>query len=167
MKRFARDSKAGSSPSTFTTSSTNASSCQPKNAADTRISVLSAYTPVSSSISPFRDEMYVLYTVKNLCKGPLSMMYCNILPYNPSGLQPHQSMMNQCLLATAKVFYGLQNRESEALHDGLRLYGQGLSMLSNILSKANCSVTTEMIVSVFSLCMGEVCTLPLRMAIAL
>ncbi|MCJ1471619.1 hypothetical protein MMC13_000259 [Lambiella insularis] len=55
----------------------------------------------------------------------------------------------------AKVFYGIQHREKRILQDGMCLYGRGLSTLSNVLSKANCIVTTEMVVSVLSLCVGE------------
>lgn len=53
--------------------------------------------------------------------------------------------MNQCLLVFAKVFYGLKNQESKVLREGMRLYGHGLSLLSDVLRKDNCSVTTKII----------------------
>ncbi len=68
-------------------------------------------------------------------------------------------MMNHCLLALAKVFYGLKTHEIRVLQDGMRLYGGGLRMLKDVLDEANSSFTTELLVSVVSLCIGEVCTL--------
>jgi len=65
-------------------------------------------------------------------------------------------MMNLCLLALAKTFYGLQNHENGVLQDGMRLYGRGLSMLSDFFGEVNCSVTTEIIISVHLLCVSEV-----------
>ena len=174
MKRFTCESKASSSSSTSAASSTKASSRDYDAAMnkattsvircwqDSQLVQLSGCGPISPSLSPSQDEMYVVYTVENLCKGPSAILYRNIFPYKPSDLHPHQSMMSQCLMALARVFYGLQNRESRVLRDGMRLYGRGLSMLSDVLGRDNCSVTTEIIVSVFSLCVAEVCTRPLH-----
>ena len=171
MKRFACEANASSSLSTSAASSTKASSRQLDSAVnntltsvfrcwrDSQPMQVFEYVLKSPSPSPFRDEMCVSYTVENLCKGPLSMMYRNVFPCNTSGPHPHQSMMSLCLLAFAKVYYGLKHRESRVLRDGMRLYGRGLSMLSDVLGKDNFSVTTEIIVSVLSLCMVEVCTL--------
>ena len=168
MKRFASGSKANLTSSTSATSSSNAASCQPDAAMNTmtfrthhwlslQSMQLSGKIPRSPHIMP--DEVYVSFTVKNLCRGPLALVYCDVLLCKSSGMHPHHLMMNACLLAMAKVFYGFQNRETKVMQDGLRLYGRGLSMLGDFLSKADCSVTTEMIISVFSLCVGEVCTL--------
>ena len=108
----------------------------------------------------FRDEMHVLFTVQNLCKGPSAVMYREVFSYHPSGPHPHRPMMNLCLLAKAKCFYGLQNCERRVLQDGMRQYGRGLSMLRNALGKDNCNVTTEVIVSAFALSVVEVFILP-------
>ena len=121
---------------------------------------LSDSVPMSPHISLNRDEMYVLYTIRHLVKGPSAMMYCNVLQCNSPTLHPHQSMMNQCLLALAKVFYGLHNHESRVIQQGMHLYGRGLGTLREVLGKAKCTVTTEMIVTVLALSVGEVCTLP-------
>ena len=130
---------------------------------DPQVTHLSGDIPRGLSPSPFRDDMYVLYTVENLGKeGALAVMYRSVFPCNTSGLHPQQLMMIQCLLALAKVFYGLKHGASRVLRDGIRLYGQGLSMLNDILGKNNCSVTTEIMFSVFSLCVIEVCALPSR-----
>ena len=119
-------------------------------------------TPLSPCISPSRDEAYVVYIVQYLCKGkgPFAVIYRNLLSCNSSDLNPHQSMMHQCLLALAGIYYGVHNHANKVLRDAMRLYGRALSMVNNALSKTNCNVTTEIIVSVFSLCMGEVCVFP-------
>ena len=108
---------------------------------------------------PSHDEIYVLYTVEKLCKGPSALMYRNIFSYDPSGSQSHQPMMNQCLLAQATAFYGLHNRANQILRDGMRQYGRGLSMLRSTLGEDHCTVTTEMLVSAFALSVVEVRTL--------
>ncbi len=47
--------------------------------------------------------------------------------------------------------------KTRLLKDGLRLYGQGLGMLQDALDRVDHPVTTETIVSVVSLSLGEVC----------
>lgn len=114
---------------------------------------------ISSYLSVLQDETYILYALTNLCSGPLGAVYGNCLPFRLDGLSPQQTMMNNCLLALAKVYTGLQTHQSRVSQDGLRLYGQGLLMLNDILDKAKGRITTEIIVSVISLSLGEVCTL--------
>ena len=174
MKRFVRESEASSSLSISSTANTGASSYQASDSANAITSPSQNWqfplltqplddvplTPYPSSL--LRDEMYVAYTLKYMFKGPLAMIYSQVLPSNPSGLHPHRQMMNQCLLAMAKVFYALQNHEAEVMQDGIRLYGQGLSTLNEALGKAEGSVTTEMIASVLALAVGEVYTRPLH-----
>ena len=170
MNRIKGESKASSSLSASATTNAKASSSKLSDVISTVTSATrdwqtsqplqsSEHLPMSLGMSPFRDEVCISYTIKHLCKGPLAMMYCNVLPCNLIGLHPQQSTMNHCLLAMAKVFYAVKNHESRLLQDGIRLYGRGLNMLSDALGKANCSVTTEMIVSVFTLCVGEVRTI--------
>ena len=102
----------------------------------------------------------MLHTIKKLCKGPLGAIYCNFLPFTLVSVQPQQTMMSHCLLALAKVFCGLRMHESRVLQDGMHLYGQGMRMLKERLDKAECRVTTEMTVSVVSLCVSEVRKFP-------
>ena len=174
MKRFAREPKAKSSPRAAYVSRIEAFSHQLDDTADTACSEINCWqaplpiqisscVPTSPCTAPFRDEMYVLYTVKHLCKGPLAMIYSNVLLCNPSGQHPYQSMMNHCLLAMAKVFYGLQNRESRVLRDGMCLYGQGLRILREVLSKISHNITMEMVISSFALYIGKVYTPPDQM----
>ena len=68
-------------------------------------------------------------------------------------------MMNNCLLALAKIYTGRHIHDSMVLREGFRLYGQGVRMLNRVLDKANGRITTEIIVSVISLSLGEVGTL--------
>ena len=96
-----------------------------------------------------------MYIIKNFRKGPLANVYRNVFPCDASS----QSMINQCLLALAKIYFGLQNHESKVLTDGMRLYGQGLSEVNNALSKDNCNVNSEIIISVLALSVAEVCML--------
>ena len=116
------------------------------------------WIPSSPSSSPFRDEMYVLYAIDNLCEGPLFTIFSAFLPFDVISIQSQRRLTNHCLLALAKVYYGVQMREHRVLQDGMQLYGQGLRMLIDVLDTHDYSVTTEMIVAVVSLCMGEVCT---------
>ena len=49
--------------------------------------------------------------------------------------------------------------ETAWLEDGLCRYGRGLNMLHEVLDEADCTTTTEIIVSVKSLSLAEVCAL--------
>ena len=172
MKRFTIDSKTRrAESSTLAWSSAKDVSYQPHNTTHSMIPATeparaqqlmqcSGRIPRSPDIWPFQDEMCVFYTVQNLFKGPLSILYCNVLPVDPSDLSPHQSMMNHCLLAMAKVFYGVQNNDRKLVQGGVHLYGRGIRMLGQILSEVDCNVSTEMIASVYTLCIGEVCMTP-------
>lgn len=110
-----------------------------------------------------REEMYVLYAVNNLSPGalesPLASAFCNVLSCKQSGLNPHQSTMNQCLLALATVFYGVKKRESRILRDGADLYGRGINMLSDILAKPKYIISTDVIIAVLCMSISEVCIL--------
>ncbi|KAL8823445.1 MAG: hypothetical protein Q9191_005850 [Dirinaria sp. TL-2023a] len=111
--------------------------------------------PRTSFALQSREEIYVLFTVQNLSKGPSAVMYRDVFSSNPSDPASHRPMMNQCLLAEATSFYGLHNRQSRILQDGLRQYGRGLSMLRSALIKDTCNVTPEIIVSAFALSVVE------------
>ena len=123
---------------------------------------------VTSSLWPSRDDIYVTYTVKNLCRGPSALMY-KVFSNDRSRpcVHPHQPMMSQCLLTLATAFYGLQNRDSSILQDGMRRYGQALSTLRHVLVKDYRGITTHIITSVLALGMVEVCILHLYVAVRL
>ena len=171
MKRFTSTvvSKASPTSSTSSTWSSDGTLHQSETTTSLWPSLQSAQLSEDIPRSPYTrsDEVYVWYTVKNLCRGPLALVYGDIVPSNSAGLHPHRLMMNECLMAMAKVFYGFHKRETIVLQDGVRLYGRGMGMLRGFLSEVDCSVTTEMIISVFSLCIGEVCTLPIEVGFRL
>ena len=102
----------------------------------------------------------MLYAAKNLSpdalKSPLASAFCNVLSCKISGLDAHQSTMNQCLLALATIFYGVKNRESRILRDGMGLYGRGMNMLGDILAKSKYTINTDIIIAVLSLSISEV-----------
>ena len=103
-----------------------------------------------------RDEMYVMYTMEHLCEGPLTVTYRNVLSHKSS--HGNQSpVMKHCLLVLATIFYGIHNRQSTIVKHGMRLYGQALGMLSDVLGKDERRISTEVIVSVLSLSISEVC----------
>lgn len=108
-----------------------------------------------------RDEIYVSYTVTNLCKGATSILYCDVFSCDLT-LHPHRPLMNQSLVALATVFYGLQNRASGTVKDGIQRYGLALSMLRKVLGTDESNITTEITVSVFMLGMLEVLNLVVR-----
>ena len=116
-----------------------------------------------SRISPHpsgsQNEIFVMYTVENLFKGRLPVAYVNDFSRNTFHLHPHQFLMSQCLLALAKVFFGLKNHESRILQGGLTLYGHGLTTLSAFFDGDGKGITIEVIFSVLSLAMTEVRTL--------
>ena len=120
------------------------------------------HTSISRFASAYRDEVFVLYTMENLCKGPLGLVYSKSLPFSLFNPRPEQTTMNHCLLALAKIYFGLRTREIAVLQDGLCLYSRGLQMLNDVLDEVDRNITTETIVSVFALSLGEVCTLVFR-----
>ena len=115
-----------------------------------------------------QDHLIVLYTVDNLCKGRngrLALDFLNVIAHTSTTLHSQRLLMSHCLLALAKVFYGLKTREKTVLRDGARLYGQGLKKLRDFLDgfdSDHSSITMEIIVSVLALSMTEVCTYSFR-----
>ena len=119
----------------------------------------------TSSLLPSRDDVYVTYTVQNLCRGPSAFMY-KVFSNDRSRpcVHPHQPMMSQCLLTLATAFYGRQNHDNSILQDGMRRYGRVLSTLRHVLVKDYRGITTHIITSVLALGMVEVCILHLYLA---
>ncbi len=116
----------------------------------------SACMLTSPSHSSMWDEVFVLNMINKTCQGPVGLVYRQFLPLDLSSSHCQHTMVSHCLLATAKIFYGLKTREARVLRSGIDLYGQGLRMISNALNKSPGFVSTETIVSVVSLCIGEV-----------
>lgn len=111
---------------------------------------------MSPSNSTFWDDVAVSYTIKNLCAQPLGLVYGHFLPLNSCSSYPPQMMVSRCLLAMAKIYYGLRTRETRSLRTGIHLYGQGLRMINGVLNNRHGTIATETIVSVVSLCISEV-----------
>ena len=120
---------------------------------------------VTSSLSPSRDDLYVTYTVQNLCRGPSAFMYKVF--FNDRSrpcVHPHQPMMSQCLLTLATAFYGLQNHDRSILQAGMHRYGQVLSTLRHVLVRDYRGITPHIITSVLALGMVEVGILHFHLA---
>ena len=100
--------------------------------------------------TPYNDEVYVLYAVRYLVKGPMKYMCYDLYHCQQDSLQVSS------VLALAKVFYGLHRKDRTTLQAGIRLYGKGLKMLRVILDKPACHITAEIIISVLLLCVAEV-----------
>lgn len=175
MKRFADESRASSSSNTSATLTTNAISRQSDAVMDNATTPdlrcwhnshpneFHGYLPLSRTPSTSQNELIVLYTVDNLCKdrdGRLAMAYLDVLPCISSVLHPHRPLMSECLLALAKVFYGLKNRERGILGDGIALYGRGLRGLHTSFSKGSGGVSIETVIAVLSLAVTEVRSRP-------
>lgn len=119
--------------------------------------------PFDLSTSPLQHESHVLYTTEHLAKGPLAMIYRDLYSCNAT---TGQSLISCCLLALAKIYFGFHNKDSEVSRDGMRLYSQGLGMLSDALDHDKCQVTTEIIASVLSLSVAEVGDVPVPQGLA-
>ena len=87
------------------------------------------------------------------------MNYRNVLLCDSSDKCTNHTIMCQCLLALARVYYGLRNNDARVTTKGMRVYGQGLTMLNKVLGSNGWSVTSETIVAVLALSIAEVCTI--------
>ena len=105
------------------------------------------------------DEKCVLYTIENLANSPLTMNYHDVLSYDSLGKCTNHTIMCQCLLALARIYYGLRNNDSPVTRKGMCVYGQGLTMLNKVLGSNDWSVTSETIAAVLALSIAEVCTM--------
>ena len=105
------------------------------------------------------DEICVLYTIENLAKSPLTMNYHDVLSCDSLGKCTNHTIMCQCLLALAHIYYGLRNNDSPVTRKGMYVYGQGLAMLNEVLGSNDWSVTSETIAAVLALSIAEVCTM--------
>ena len=114
------------------------------------------------------DEICVLYTIENLSQSPLTMNYHDVLSCDSLGKRTNHTIMCQCLLALAQVYYGLRKNDSRVTRKAMRVYGQGLTMLNKVLGSNDWSVTSETIIAVLALSIAEVCTIlsPNRRSIA-
>ena len=108
------------------------------------------------------DEICVLYTVENLSKSPLTMNYYNVLSCDSLDKCTNHTIMCQGLLALAQIYYGLRHNDSRVMRKGMRVYGQGLTMLNKVLGSDDWSVTSETIVAVLALSIAEVGTIFLQ-----
>lgn len=113
--------------------------------------------PRSTGSLASMDEICVLYTIENLAKSPLTMNYNNVLSCDSLGKCTNHTIMCQCLLALARIYYGLRNNDSRVTRKGMRVYGQGLTMLNEVLGSNDWKVTSETIVAVLALSIAEVC----------
>ena len=171
MKRVAEKLKTYSSPSHSAESSIKAVSTLPNATENTSLTPainfkrkpnsvqVSNRMTMSRSLLPSRHEVCVSFTIENLChrSGPLAAMYLNLLPCKSSVVMYNQeSLMTDCLSALAKLYYSIQNRDGEVMADAMHLYGRGLSMLNDTLSRESCVITSEIIISVFCLSISEV-----------
>ena len=105
------------------------------------------------------EEICVLYTIENLSKSPLTMNYNDVLSCDSLAECTNHTIMCQCRLALAQLYYGLRNNDSRVTREGMRVYGQGLTMLNKVLGSNGWSVTSETIIAVLALSIAEVCTI--------
>ena len=118
------------------------------------------YLPICLSPTPPSDESFVLYTINNLGKNDwMVMAYQNISQIHTSTLSPQSFLMGQCLLALAKIFYGVKRQEKGVMREGMNLYSGALNTLSSSFGIRESNVTIETVVSVLLLSMIEVCTI--------
>ena len=114
-------------------------------------------SPLKWSLSPSLDHVVITYTATNLCKGPMVGLYRKMLSCNRGHLSTSEVLLANCSYALAEIYFGLHSHDQNASKHGMGLYGKALRSLKESLEGESSDVTPEVIVSVFVLCMAEVC----------
>lgn len=112
------------------------------------------YVSPSLSLSPWKTDIFITYLAANIT-GPMETVCANLAvpSYRPDSLQ--RTATKECFLALATTFFGVSHAQESLVHDGRRLYGRALKMVSSAIKDSSGSVT-DIISAVFALCLYEV-----------
>ena len=126
---------------------------------NTKATGIPGYLPLCRNLDPPPDDSFVLYTINSLGKNDwMVIVYLNASQMHTSALGSQSFLMRQCLLALARIFYGVKRHEKRVLRGGMNLYGGALNMLSSSFRVKESNITIEMVGSVLLLSMIEVDT---------
>lgn len=111
--------------------------------------------PAALSASPFRDDVYMSYTMTNLVPGrPLFQLYGDLVRISPVQ-SVLQKLVRNAFLALSALLFGLRHREKAIQVEGMQLYGKVLTEIGCLHGQDRAD-STELMASLTSICIFEV-----------